>query len=90
MVNSADHAQTAQMYRADLGLYWVESVAASWIWVNVTIVNHNTTFYFHKLHNNIDDMRESIQNTVETVICDFPRDLQKKVTYDRESLNTVS
>jgi hypothetical protein len=28
--------------------------------------------------------------TVKTVICDFPRDLQKKVTYDRESLNTVS
>jgi hypothetical protein len=28
--------------------------------------------------------------TVETVICDFPRDLQKKVTYDRGSLNTVS
>ena len=27
-------------------------------------------------------------NTVETVICDLQRDFMKKVTYDRESLNT--
>ena len=27
-------------------------------------------------------------NTVETVICDLPGDIMKKVTYDRESLNT--
>ena len=26
--------------------------------------------------------------TVETVICDLPRDHEKKITYDRESLNT--
>ena len=26
--------------------------------------------------------------TVKTVICDLPRDIMKKVTYDRESLNT--
>ena len=28
-------------------------------------------------------------NTVETVICDPSRDLNKKVAYDRGSLNTV-